>query len=144
MQEAKEVKVYGTGEKVILSVEDDDAAQLLLELGFGEVGGDFRLYRVADGEQALSFLRRSGQFRDVPRPHLVLLNLNLPRVTGFDVLRAIKDDPVLNDIPAVVFSSSRLDNDKATCLALGARGFITKPTEFQELLNLLHNVCNLV
>ena len=137
-------KTYGTGEKVILSVEDDDAAFVLLEFGFSEVGGDFRLYRVEDGAQALDFLRQSNGYDNAPKPDLILLNLNLSRVSGFDVLHAIKDDASLSDIPAVVFSSSELDRDKANCLALGARAFITKPTDLNEFLNVLRNVCNLV
>src|SRR5687767_6745973 len=136
-------KTYGTGEKVILSVEDDDAAYALLEVGFHEVGGDFRLYRVENGAQALDFLRKLGRYVDAPKPDLVLLNLNMPRVSGFDVLQAIKDDASLSDIPAVVFSSSALDSDKATCLALGARSFMTKPTSLNDFLNVLRNVCEL-
>src|SRR5688572_31960601 len=94
-------KTYGTGEKVILSVEDDDAAFVLLEFGFSEVGGDFRLYRVEDGAQALDFLRQSNEYDNAPKPDLILLNLNLPRVSGFDVLQTIQDDASLSDIPAV-------------------------------------------
>jgi len=137
-------KTYGTGEKVILSVEDDNAAYALLQFGFNEVGGGFRLYRVEDGEQALEFLRRSGDYATAPKPNLILLNLNLPRITGFQVLTAMKADPELADVPAVVFSSSRLDRDKAKCLALGARSFITKPCDLDEFLNVLHDICRLV
>src|SRR4051794_15518753 len=137
-------KICGTGENVILSVEDDHAAYVLLQLGFNEVGGDFRLYRVEDGAQALEFLRRSGDYATAPKPNLILLNLNMPRVTGFDVLEAMKADPELSDVPAVVFSSSRMDRDKAKCLALGARSFVTKPTELDEFLSVLHDVCKLV
>src|SRR4051794_36103051 len=95
-------KICGTGENVILSVEDDHAAYVLLQLGFNEVGGDFRLYRVEDGAQALDFLRRSGDYATAPKPNLILLNLNLPRVTGFDVLEAMQADPELGEVPAVV------------------------------------------
>jgi CheY-like chemotaxis protein len=137
-------KIYGSGEKVILSVEDDHAAYVLLQLGFNEVGGDFRLYRVEDGAQALEFLRRSGEYATAPKPNLILLNLNLPRVTGFDVLEAMQADPELGEVPAVVFSSSRMDRDRARCLALGARSFVTKPTDLDEFLNVLHDVCKLV
>jgi hypothetical protein len=70
-------KTFGSGEKVILSVEDDHAAYLLLEIGFGEVGGDLQLYRVEDGQEALNFLRRSGQYASAPTPDLILLNLNM-------------------------------------------------------------------
>ena len=137
-------KTYGTGEKVILSVEDDYASYALLEFGFNEVGGDIRLYRVEDGEEALDFLRHSGRYQDAPRPNLVLLNLNLPRMSGFDVLQAMKDDPAIGGIPAIVFSSSRLDEDRAKCLALGAREFLTKPGALSEFLYTLRYVCSLV
>ena len=137
-------KTYGTGEKVILSVEDDHAAYLLLQIGFSEVCDDLRLYRVEDGQQALNFLRRSDPYATAPKPDLILLDLNMPLVTGLDVLQAMKDDASLHDIPAVVFSSSTLDSDKAKCLALGARGFITKPTDLDEFLKVLRNVCDLV
>lgn len=135
-------KTYGTGEKVVLSVEDDHAAYLLLQLGFEEVCDDLRLYRVEDGQQALSFLRRTDQYATAPKPDLILLDLNMPLVTGLDVLQAMKDDASLHDIPAVVFSSSTLDSDKAKCHALGARGFITKPTDLNEFLKVLRNVCD--
>jgi len=137
-------KTYGTGEKVILSVEDDHAAFLLLEIAFKEVGGDFQLYRVEDGREALDFLRRHGRYLDAPKPNLVLLNLNMPRMNGFEVLEAMNDDPAMNDVPAVVFSSSRMDEDRAKCLALGARSFMTKPRELDEFLRVLHDVCSLV
>jgi len=80
-------KIYGTGEKIILSVEDDNAAFVLLEIGFAEVGGDFTLYRVQDGKEALDFLLRRGRYVDAPKPSLVLLNLSLPRVNAFEVFR---------------------------------------------------------
>ena len=138
------VKTYGNGAKVVLSAEDDPEAFRLLQLAFGEVAGDFRLYQVKDGEQALLFLRRSGNYPDAPRPDLVLLNLNMPRVTGYDVLEVMKDDAALRDIPTVVFSSSGLDRDKALCLALGARDFVTKPMGFDEFVDVLRNTCKLV
>jgi CheY-like chemotaxis protein len=122
----------------------NNAAYLLLQLGFDEVGGDFRLYRVEDGAHALDFLHQSGPYVNAPKPDLILLNLNIPRVTGFEVLQVINDDASLRDIPAVVFSSSSMDSDKAKCLALGARGFITKPTDLNDFLEVLRTVCNLV
>lgn len=140
----KPAKSYGTGDKVVLSVEDDHAALLLLQLGFDEIGGNLRLYRVEDGTQALEFLRQSGPYADAPKHDLILLNLNMPRLDGIGVLEAMKDDDVLREIPAVVFSSSALDRDNASCLALGARSFITKPTDLYQFLDVLRNVCNLV
>ena len=138
------VKTYGSGEKVVLTAEDDHESFRLLHLAFGEAGGDFRMYRVEDGEQALLFLRRSGEYLGAPRPDLVLLNLNMPRVTGYDVLRVMKEDAALCGIPAVVFTSSRLDTDRAVCLALGARDFVTKPIDFDEFVTVLRKTCKLV
>jgi CheY-like chemotaxis protein len=113
-------------------------------LGSTKSVGIFRLYRVEDGEEALDFLRHSGPYQNAPRPNFVLLNLNLPQMSGFDVLQAMKDDPAIGGIPAVVFSSSRLDEDKAKCLALGAREFLTKPGGLSEFLHTLRYVCTLV
>ena len=124
-------------------MEDDDSAFQLIQLGFSEAGGDFRLYWVEDGEQALKFLRRSGGYVNAPKPDLILLNLNLPRISGDQALEIMKADPSLSDIPAVVFSSSRLDKDRARCLALGARSFITKPADLQEFIDAIRNVCSL-
>ena len=137
-------KTYGTGEKVILSVEDDYASYVLLEFGFNQVGGDFRLYRVEDGEEALDFLRHSGRYGNAPRPNLMLLNLDLPKMSGFEVLQAMKDDTAIGGIPSVIFSSSKLDADKAKCLALGAKEFITKPSGLSEFLSTLRHVRSLV
>jgi CheY-like chemotaxis protein len=98
------------------------------------------LYRVEDGEEALQFLRHEGNYYDAPRPDLLLLNLNMPKVSGSEVLLEMKEDPMIRDIPSVVFSSSRLDADKAECLALGARDFIAKPSGLQEFLYALRRI----
>lgn len=119
---------------IVLSIEDDDAAFGLLEIAFKEAG-QATLYRAVDGEAGLQFLRRLSPYNDAPRPHLVLLNLNMPRVDGFQVLEAVQGDPMLKDIPVVVFSSSTLDADRARCLALGAKHFRSKPDDLDELLH---------
>ena len=113
-------------------------------MGFDDVGGDYRLYWVQDGAEALGFIRRTGPYVNAPKPNLVLPNLNLLRMTGFDVLQAISDDPTIEDVPTVVFSSSGLDRHKVKCLALGARAFVTKPNELDEFLNVLRHICSLV
>ena len=136
-------RTYGNGAKVILCAEDDDAAYSLMELGFDETGGDFRLYRVEDGTQALDFLRHAGPYALVPKPDLVLLNLNMPRLGGIGVLEAVKQDHTLANVPVVVFSSSSLDVDRGRCLALGARSFLTKPTDLNDFLAILRHVCDL-
>ncbi len=119
---------------VVLAVEDDDSAYHLLKLAFREANNDAILLRTVDGQQALDFLRRRTPFENAPRPDLVLLNLNLPKLNGIEVLEIIKADALLNEIPVVVFTSSALDEDRARCLALGARDFVTKPLDFERLI----------
>lgn len=100
-------------DKVALSVEDDNGAYGLLEMGFREVGANVKLFRVRDGESALQFLRKTGAYANAPTPNLVLLDVNLPRLSGFGVLEALRDDPTVSHVTFVVFSSSRLDHDRA-------------------------------
>ena len=102
---------------------------------------DVALYRATDGLEALSFLRRIGPFTNAPRPDLILLNLSLPKMSGVEVLAAIRSDDSLKHIPTVMFSSSALDTDRARCLALGAREFITKPLSFDGLLEAVKAAC---
>jgi CheY-like chemotaxis protein len=129
---------------VVLSVEDDDAAFSLIRSAFYELRLDFDLLRVEDGEQALAFLNQSDKYRDAPRPSLVLLNMNLPRVSGPEVLAAMQASDVLRGIPAVVFCSSTLDADRARCLALGARDFIEKPTTYAAFVEAVRSACGYV
>ena len=127
--------------KTVLSIEDDDGVEFSLQMAFQETGGDFRLFRVLDGEEGLAFLRRRDRYADAPRPDLVLLNLNLPRMSGPEVLKAMQNDESLSDIPAVVFSSSNMDRDLARCLALGARDFISKPSTFEGVVQAVRTAC---
>ena|SRR5579875_1458686 len=127
--------------KTVLSIEDDDAVEMLLQIAFREVMSDFQLFRVCNGEQGLAFLRRTGTYADVPRPDLVLLNVNMPGMSGLEVLEQMNKDERLRDIPTVVFTSSQMDQDRARCLALGARDFISKPSTFDGLLAAVKTAC---
>ncbi len=121
-------------QKSILSAEDDDGAQHLLELALREVAPEFRLYKVKHGTEALQFLNQAEPFTDVPKPDLVLLDLNMPRMGGLDLLREIQKDDVLRRIPVVVITSSRLASDSALCLALGAKHFISKSASYADFV----------
>jgi CheY-like chemotaxis protein len=127
--------------RIVLSVEDRDDAYRVLEIAFRELNLGIELCRATDGLEALSFLRRIEPFTNAPRPELILLNLNLPKMSGVEVLAAIRSDEALKDIPTVMFSSSALDADRAKCLALGARDFITKPFRFDDLLEAVKAAC---
>jgi CheY-like chemotaxis protein len=130
--------------RTVLSIEDDDGVEFLLQMAFREVGGDFRLFRVSNGEEALAFLRKMGSYVEAPRPDLVLMNLNMPRISGTEVLAEMQKDERLRDIPAVVFTSSQMDRDRAGCLALGARDFISKPSTFDGVMEAVRTACSYV
>src|SRR3954452_1949738 len=129
---------------VVLSVEDNDDAYFLIRSAFNEIRRDFELQRVEDGDHALAFLQQDGRYRDAPRPVLVLLNMNLPRVSRPEVLARMQSDDSLRSIPVVIFSSSKLDADRAKCLALGAREFITKPMHYAGFVDAVRCVCRYV
>ena len=130
--------------RVVLSVEDDDAAYYVPEIAFRDLGTNCELRRTKDGIEALRFLRKEGEFGNAPTPDLILLNLNLPGLGGIDVLTEMQHDQELKEIPAVVFSSSRLDSDRANCLALGARHFIAKPSDYKTLLHAITTACSYI
>ena len=130
------------GARVVLYVEDEDAAVFLLETALKEAKIDLDIHRVANGEDALAFLNRTGAYRDAPRPDLVLLDLNLPRKSGLEVLSDIHQTEALRDLSVVVFTSSSLAADRKKSLALGAQEYITKPSSFDGFLSAIKTVCN--
>jgi len=129
------------GAPVMLYVEDEDAAVFLLETALKEMKMDVELYRVSNGDEALAFLNRTGSYRNAPRPDLVLLDLNLPRKGGLEVLSEIQERDGLRNLPVIVFTSSSLATDRKKSLALGAQEYITKPSSFDGFLNAIRSVC---
>ncbi len=107
--------------RVLLYVEDEDAAAFLFETALKEAAISVELYRVSDGEEALSFLRGQGSYAKASTPDLIVLDLNLPRKNGLEVLAELKKNGKLSTIPVVVFTSSSLSSDKQKSWALGAR-----------------------
>ena len=101
-----------------------------------------RLNVVSDGEQALRFLRREQEFAGMPRPDLVLLDLNLPRLDGREVLAAIKKDPDLKQIPVVVLTSSRADEDLLKAYDSHANCYISKPVGFEDFMQVIRSIEN--
>ena len=111
----------------ILLVEDNPADVDLILESFAEAGNGTCLHPVRDGEDAMRFLRQEGEYEDVVRPDLVLLDLNLPRMDGREVLEAIKSDPELRALPVIVLTSSQAQKDITTSYELHANCYITKP-----------------
>ena len=124
----------------ILLVEDSPSdTELTVEaLKDGKVSS--RLSTVEDGEQALRFLRRQGSFTEAPRPDLILLDLNLPRKDGREVLAEVKADPDLRTIPVVVLTTSQSEPDIRRAYELQANCFITKPVDFARFLDVVRSI----
>lgn len=118
----------------ILLVEDNpgDARLTFEALKEGRLHNN--VHHVTDGEQALQFLRRQGPYHDAPTPNIVLLDLNLPRRNGREVLADIKSDPDLKSIPVVALTTSSARDDVNACYALGANAYMVKPVEFDRFL----------
>ncbi|MDP3821206.1 MAG: response regulator [Burkholderiales bacterium] len=117
----------------ILHVEDQEDQFLLVEAAFEIAGIDARLIHVDSGEGSLAYLRKSGSYANAPTPDLVLLDLNMPRASGFDVLAARARDEALRRIPFVVLTSSANPADVRRAHELGCSSYVTKPLDLYEL-----------
>ena len=121
----------------VLLVEDNEADVRLTREALREAGDTVRLSSVADGEQALAYLRRNDGYADAPRPDLMLLDLNLPRKNGLEVLEEMRADPDLVALPVIMLTSSRAASDVAACYARGANAYVVKPLELDEFMDLI-------
>ncbi len=118
----------------ILLVEDNPADVRLTELALGEVGLTNTLHVVEDGREALAFLRREPEYADAVRPDLVLLDLDLPRVHGTEVLEALNADDDLRQLPVIVLTSSTADEDVAASYERHANAYVEKPVDMDEFV----------
>jgi two-component system, chemotaxis family, response regulator Rcp1 len=124
----------------ILLVEDNPGDARLTREALAMSKVQNHLHHVRDGEEALSFLRHKGEYGDAPTPDLVLLDLNLPRRHGREVLEDIKNDPALAHIPVVVLTSSEAEEDILRSYRLHANCFITKPVDLEQLTKVVHGI----
>lgn len=124
----------------VLLVEDNPADIRLTREAMKEGHMLNHLHVVTDGEQALQFLTRQPPYEDAPRPDLVLLDLNLPKKSGREVLAEIKQDPNLMSIPIVVLTTSRADEDVASTYELRANCFITKPMDLDKFIHVVQQI----
>ena len=119
----------------IVLIEDNPADQLLVREALAAGQSTSQLHVIADGLEAIEFLRRRGKFSKSVRPDLILLDLNIPGRSGKEVLKEIKTDPHLAFIPVVVFSSSKSEKDVKECYELHANSYITKPIDLDEFFH---------
>ncbi|HVS07965.1 MAG TPA: response regulator [Candidatus Dormibacteraeota bacterium] len=121
----------------ILLVEDNPGDVRLTREALKEAKFRNKVEVVGDGVEALAYLRRQGQYSGAMRPHLIMLDLNLPRMDGREVLAAIKKDEDLRRIPVVVLSSSEAESDIARAYELHANAYVTKPVDIDHFLQVV-------
>ncbi|MEK8022292.1 MAG: PAS domain S-box protein [Candidatus Hydrogenedentota bacterium] len=124
----------------ILVVDDDDNFPLMLQEDFREHGIVREFAVAADGVEALEYLRRQGVHRDAVRPDIILLDINMPRMNGFEVLVTMRADPDFRNIPVAVVTSSSRKEDEAKSIAVGANAFFTKPLSIRKFMAMMDQV----
>lgn len=127
----------------ILLVEDSPSDIALTEEALKESGLDNTLTIVTDGEQAIEYLSKRGKFKDVGSPDLILLDLNMPKKNGHEVLAAMKGNPALEEIPVVVLTVSEAEEDITRALGLKMNYYLNKPVNVQKLAPILTTIVQL-
>jgi CheY-like chemotaxis protein len=124
----------------VLLVEDDAGDVLLIREAFEHNKVHNNLEVVSDGVEAIAYLRREGEHAGAPRPDLVLLDLNLPRKDGREVLAEVKADPDLRRIPVVVLTTSKAEEDVLRSYDLHANAYVTKPVDFDRFIEVVRQI----
>ena len=124
----------------ILLVDDSRGDARLVQEALREESSLDTLHHVSDGIEAMAFLHRQGAYADKPRPDIVLLDLNMPKKDGREVLREIKADQNLRMIPVVALSTSAARDDVDYCYSFGANAFISKPVELDDFLQTIRQI----
>ena len=125
---------------LVLMAEDDDNDVFFLERAFKQAQIANPVHRVKDGEEALAYLKGEGQYSNrekFPLPHLMLLDLKMPRKNGFEVIQWVRQQPGLRRMPLVVLTSSKEDPDVNRAYELGANTYLVKPVKFEGLVDMM-------
>jgi CheY-like chemotaxis protein len=129
--------------QVVLSVDDNDVDGALLERAFKRCSIPSRLFRVSEGPQAMAYLTGHGIYADrtaYPLPDLILLDLVMPKMSGMEVLKWIREQPELKKTAVLIFTSSEKPEDVKDATRTGANGYLVKPTKFEDLKNLVRTI----
>jgi len=121
----------------LLLIEDNSGDILLTKEAFEEIEFSENLSVVTDGEMAIDFLYKQGRYQNAPSPDLIILDLNIPRIDGRELLAKIKTDPGLKKIPVLVLSTSKSERDIKQCYELQANCYLIKPVDFEEFLEIV-------
>ncbi len=124
----------------ILIVEDNAADLMIMREALLETRILANIHTAANGEDAMKFLRQVGECAAAPRPHLILLDLNMPRKNGHEVLQEIKSDRLLNRIPVVILTTSQSDDDISRAYAAHANCYIRKPADFDSFCDVMRRI----
>jgi CheY-like chemotaxis protein len=124
----------------VLMVEDDEGDVVMTKEAFEYYKIGNRLHVVSDGDQALAFLRKTGPYADAPRPGLILLDVNLPRRSGMEVLAELKQDDDLLTIPVIMLTTSQAEEDIVRSYSLHANAFISKPVDFEHFIEAIRQI----
>jgi CheY-like chemotaxis protein len=124
----------------VLLVEDDPGDVLMTQEAFADYKVQNTLHVVNNGVDALAFLRREGEYAEAPTPDLILLDLNLPRMDGREVLAAVKEDEALRRIPVVVLTTSEAEEDVLRSYSLHANAYVTKPVDFERFIDVVRSI----
>ncbi len=124
----------------VLLIEDDPAHAELVLRGLEDQHGEHRIIHVSDGEAALDFLFRRGAYADAPRPHVILLDLRLPKVHGLEVLRQLRASEELRMIPIIVLTTSEAEQDIVRAYDYEVNSYVVKPLDFAQFTNLMRDL----
>ena len=124
----------------VLLVEDSPGDVRLTQEAFHAANEDVQLHVACDGVEAMAFLRKEGRYADAPRPDLVLLDLNLPKMDGREVLLHIKEDESLKAIPTAILTTSSAEADVAISYHRQANCYLSKPVQLEEFENLVKSI----
>ena len=120
----------------LLLVEDDRVDAMTVRRSLKQIGATNPIFHVTDGELALAFLRDPAN----PRPGLILLDINMPRMNGIEFLRLAKEDPALRSIPVVILTTSQEDKDRFESFNLSAAGYMMKPVDYGQFVEVMRKV----
>lgn len=133
-------KTRNTHTVEILLLEDEPSDAYLVKMALKEGQVEANLHHVVDGREGLDFLNKTEKYSDAPRPDLIFLDLNMPRMNGCEFLTAIKADLRFNSIPVVVLTTSDLEKDIISSYQHGAAGYVTKPMDIQQFIAAIQQI----
>lgn len=135
------INTYGKTAEILL-VEDNFGDILLTKEAFRHTHFKYNLHVAKDGDEALKILSRQGKYKNFPFPDLILLDLNLPKIDGREVLELIRTDKELKNIPVIILSGSQAESDMTTSYDLHANSYVVKPDNFEDLKEIVASIEN--